>query len=457
MESAAALSQRSSRLTWLAVALATGVCALLATVGADARWLAALGATIVRTHSIPDGVPYAAASSAHWVNVPVLGELAFHAFESLGGDRGLLLAQVVAVALAFALLALDMRAAVAPDASRAIVLVAVLFAAAPSLIVARSQLFSLVLFPALLLVVRSEARRRSPRVWLLVPLIALWSNLHGAVLAGLAVAAAYLLLHRLRSDPAVAITVLLASVAALFLTPALARTGEYYVGVLHSEAARRGDGMWAPLSVHAPFDVLFVVVAVPLVMLALRSRLPRWELVCLVALAVSSIHVSRNSVWLAMFIAVPAACGLGRTRLRDVVPSQIVVVACAVVPVLLFVVGIARTPSANVAGTTLRDRAVSLAHGTPILADDADAEQLALDGHRVWIANPLDAFDRRDQLLYLEWLDGTAPGDRVLDRDARVVLVMRDSPSQRRLARDASFRSVGRDETSVLYVRTGTS
>src|SRR6266480_2512109 len=192
---------QSPRLTWLAVAVGAGACALLGSVGADARWLAALGRAIVAQGSIPAGVPYAAAPSVDWVNVPVLGELIFHALQVVGGDRGLLVGQLIAVTAALTLLALGMRALGTPDAASATVLVLVFFAAVPSFIIVRAQLFSLVLFCAALLLLRAESRRPSRRVWLLVPLIALWANLHGAVLVGLEVAAAYLVVERARREP----------------------------------------------------------------------------------------------------------------------------------------------------------------------------------------------------------------------------------------------------------------
>jgi len=59
--------------TWLTVALATAACALMATVGADARWLVALGGEIADSGRIPDGVPFATAGSDGWQNVPALG------------------------------------------------------------------------------------------------------------------------------------------------------------------------------------------------------------------------------------------------------------------------------------------------------------------------------------------------------------------------------------------------
>jgi hypothetical protein len=443
---------QSSRLTWLAVAMSAGGCALLGSVGADARWLAALGRTILAQGSVPSGVPYAAAPSVDWVNVPVLGELVFHALQVAGGDRGFLIAQLVATSAALALLALGMRAVGAPDAASAVVLMLVFFAAAPSFIIVRAQLFSLVLFCALLLLLRAESRNPSRRVWLLVPLIALWANLHGAVLVGLAITAAYLVLERARRELAAAASVLVACCAALFSTPALAGSGGYYLGVLQSEAAQRGEGMWAPLSAHKPFDVLFIVLAIPLLVFAYRSGLRVWELACIAALAGLTLHAGRNNVWLLCFVAAPAAHGLGRRFLRELAISPRTVALCAAVPATFLALGLLQTPRQYNAGERLRGQAVRLAAGRPILADGMDAEQLALDGRRVWIANPLDAFSRHDQRLYLDWLNASPAGDALL-RHATAVVVARGSKPQQRLERDRSFRRAALDAKAAIYVR----
>jgi hypothetical protein len=443
----------SCRLTWLAVYFGAGACALLSGIGADARWLAALGREIVHRGAIPDGVPYAAAPSMDWVNVPVLGELIFHALQAVGGDRGLLLAQLVAATGALVLIVFEMRAVRAADPAGALVILAVFFAAAPALIIVRAQLFSLVLFCVTLLLLRSETRAPSRRIWLLVPLVAVWANLHGAVLTGLAVASAYLMLERLRQQPFVVLGVLTASIAALFLTPALLDSGDYYLGVLRSEAALRGEGMWAPLSPHSPFDIVFVVMAIPLVWFAYRSRLRPWELACVASFATITIHAGRNSVWLIFLIAAPAAKGLSRGRLAtfSLAPRRELMVSW--VPAALFVAGVLHAPPQDGAGERVRRQAAVLAAGTPILADGIDAERLALDGQRVWIANPLDAFAARDQRLYLDWLDARPAGDSLLDESGAVVLVSRGSPPQQRLSRDPAFRRVARDAEAVVYVR----
>jgi len=436
---------------WLPVAAAAAVSAFLGTVAADARWLAALGAYIVRRGSIPDFVPYAAAPSGGWHNVPALGELAFHFLEALGGDRALLIAQVLAVGFGFAILAVDARRA---GASRSGALL-VLFLAVPSAFTAiplvRAQLFSLALFPLLVLLLRSESRAPSRRVWLLLPLIALWSNLHGAVLVGLAVAGTYLVFERARREPWVAAGALAGSVVALFATPALWNTGSYYAGVLGNEAARRGIGLWARPSLSSPVDVIFTVGAIVLVAAALRGRPRPWEVVVLVGLALLSLRAVRAGVWLVFFTATPAAFAFGSIR----APRARVAVPILAVLFIATVFGLVRGPHDGGARGALLDDALRQAAGTPILATDLLAEQVALAGGRIWIGNPIDAFPKRDQRVYLDWLQGRSAGDIALRHAPRVVLVKPGSQPERRLAQNPAFQELGHDSGAVLYIRRG--
>lgn len=444
-----------SSLTWLAIAAVTAGAALLAQIGADSRWLAALGGHIATAWAIPDGLPYAALPSAGWENAPVLAELVFHALYTGFSDRGLVLAQIGAVVAAFVFLGRDMRAAGAGDASRALILVVTALAAAPALLVVRAQLFSLALFPLLVLLLRSETRTPSRRIWLIVPLVALWSNLHGAVLVGVAVSAAYLLLHRLRQQPAVAVGVLVASLTALLATPALWGTFAYYHGVLTSEVAVRGSGLWAPLSLHAPFDVAFLLVAIPLSVAVLRVRPVAWELAVLAGLAAMAVHANRNTVWFALFAAVPAARALGfasspgRTR-----QFERMILVCTCLLGTGAVLAAVKEPVQTAAGSELIRQTVAAAADEPVLADPLNAERLVLAGQRIWIGNPLDAFSSPAQRAYLDWLDGRAPGDTLLARRSCVILVTIDSAPQRRLARSSAFRELDRDAKAVLYRRT---
>ncbi len=350
-----------------------------------------------------------------------------------------MLALVGAVALAIATLALDMRRADAADAPSALVLLLVGVAAAQSLLIVRGQLFSLALFPVLVLILRNQARLPSEAVWLLPPLFALWSNLHGGVLVGVAVAGSYLLLHRVRRTPVTAIAVLVASLGAVLLTPSLLDTRRYYHGVIGSEAAVGHEGLWAPLSLDMPLDLAFLVAGIPLVIAALASRPRFWELVALTGLAAMTIQAGRNAVWLVLFAATPAAAWLTGSREWRFHPPRFVTAVLAACLAGVLAIGLGRAPVPPGAGEKLRARAALESGSAPILADDINAEALALDGRIVWIANPLDAFDLGDQRLYLDWIAGRTSGD-ALPKAFPAALVTVDSPPAVRLARDDGWR-----------------
>ncbi len=439
---------RSIPASALAVAGAVSVAAAIGAIGADTRWLAALGGEIVSSGGVPDGVPFASAPSQGWDNVLVLAELAFHALDVLG-DRGFLLAQLTAVTVGFAILAVDARRAGATEAATAVVLLVVVVGALTSIAVVRLQLFSLALFPVLLLLLRGETRGPSRRIWLLVPLIAVWGNLHGAVLVGLAVATAYLAFERARIQPVTALGVWVASVLALFATPALGRTYDYYRGVLENEAARRGVGLWEPVDPGSPLGLLLIAAAAALVLLALRARPKLWEIVALAGLAFLTVRTARSGVWLLFTAAAPAARALPIAR----TPRPALAVAGAAATGALILVGIVRGPVPTVASPETLSRALSEARGTPVLAEPALAEQVAAGGGRIWVGNPLDAFSRSDQKLYLDWVDGARSGDAALTRAPRIVIVRPGSPAAERLQGNGSVEELVREENAVVYRR----
>jgi hypothetical protein len=442
----AALSWSTARLL-ATVALITGSTGLVATVGADSRWLAALGGSIVARGSVPAGIPFASAGSGHWHNTLVLAELAFYALERGLGDRGLILAQLAAVALALSILARDALAA----GGRSIAISSALLLAAvgsiPSLAVARVQLFSLVLFPVMVALLRSEARRPSQRIWLALPLLALWSNLHGAALSGLAILYAYLALSRLRVDWATTVAVAAGAALAMCCTPAGIGTVAYYHGLVTNLAAERGLGQWAPLG-QSPLDWVLVAAAVPLALRTARGGPRPWEAVVMIGLGVLTIKAARDGVWLLFLMVGPASL---HTRVKR--DWNGLVPVAGVLAIGLLALALARAPHAGGASRSIVARAIALAHGGPILADPIPAEQVALAGGRIWAGNPIDAFSRRVQGSYLDWVDGAGEGTVALAQPrVRVALVSRGSAAQRLTARDPAYVRAGADATAVIYV-----
>jgi hypothetical protein len=205
--------------------------------------------------------------------------------------------------------------------------------------------------------------------------------------------------------------------------------------------------MWAPLSVTSGFDLLLLAAGVALVALALRARPPLWETVVLVAMAILTVRTARFGVWLLLFAGPPAARGL---RLRSVRRRVWPALAAAAA---LAALGVVRGPFSQGASDRVLDDALQRAGGTPILADGVLAEQVALAGGRVWMSNPLDAFRRQDQRLYLDWIEGRPAGRRALEHAPRVVLVSSGSDAGRLVASLPDLRAVAADDHAVLYVR----
>jgi hypothetical protein len=421
----------------LVVPLLAAATAAFGVVGADARWLAAVGSAIADGHVV-HSVPFATAPTSGWVNPTVLAEVVFHGLWALLGDRGLILAQTLAVLGAFVVLARGLRREAADGAAVAAVLFFVLVGALPAVLVARNQLFSLLLFPLLLLFLEQESRMPSRRIWLAVPLLAVWANLHGAVLVGFALLAVYIVIARRRALP-----VLLAAAVALCATPELWHTPRYYAAVSENEAARMGVGLWAPLGA-GPFDVLFVIAALTLLVIAVWPRTrswQAWEAVAVAGLVAASVHAARLGTWLLFVVAYPATRSL-RLRRRSTV-----LVLVPVVLALLAVGGIAHTPF-DAGSRVLAE--VAARSGSPVLAEPVPAEQVAVDGGRVWVANPLEAFRHRDQRLYLDWVAGKAGGSAAV-ANAQLVLALRDSPAGRAAARDRRLEALRRTSKAVLY------
>lgn len=432
------------------IALVTALAALLGRVGSDAGWLAALGHVIVARGGVPHGVPFAAASTAHWPNALVLSEVTFDGITSVFGQRGLMVAQLVAVLTALLLLSRDARAGGGEGFGTGAALLLVALGASTSLAIARVQMFSLILFPALLWLLRSEARRPSPRIWWAVPLLALWSNVHGAALLGVGTLLVYLAVERGRHRPLESLAVAMAGVVALSLTPAGLHTVTYYIGLTSNVAVQRGEGLWGPLSLSSPLDLVMLLAVLLLASWAWRGGLRRWEVVMAAFLAALTVKADRDGVWLLFFLTAPAARSLKPVRfLRALTP-----VALAG-SVLIVSISLARGPIPTGASPSLLDRAIAAARGTPVLADGTIDEQVAESGGRIWAGNPIDAFPRRVQAAYLSWLAGSRPGDGALTSGVHVVLVTRGGHSQALMARTPGFVATAEDPKTVLYERSG--
>jgi len=322
------------------------------------------------------------------------------------------------------------------------------------------SLLPFVLTAALL---RRQDAAPSRAIWWLVPLFALWGNLHGGVLVGVAVLAVFLVASRGGGTPARRALVGAAAVLSLLATSAGLGTPAYYLGVLGNEAAARGSDLWAAPNLGNALDLAMIGAAAVLLGMCVRRGLPLWEWLVTAGLVVATLMTARNGIWLILFVA-PAAAGLrragGDSDADDVTAPPVprprwwwpVVGAAAAGSLLVCAWQLDRRaeqvgpPGASVVATV---RAV--ADGRPVLADEPLAETLAQAGLTVWAANPIDAFPRDIQGQFLDFLaDGRVP-PAASDVD---VAVVRDDALPELLAR-GGWVETARTGGYVVVTRQG--
>jgi hypothetical protein len=189
---------------------------------------------------------------------------------------------------------------------------------------------------------------------------------------------------------------------------------------------------------------LFVIAAVALLAIAVlpgTRHWHAWEVVAIAGLAAASVHAARLGTWLLFLAAYPAARAL---RVRR--PSSVPLLLPAFLA-LAAVGGIVHTPFD--AGSRALAR-VAARSGVPVLAEPVPAEQVAVAGGTIWLANPLEAFRHADQRLYLDWAAGKARGRAAIEH-ARLVLVLRGSAAGLSAARDRRLVLVRQTSKAVLY------
>ena len=423
----------------LPVALVTALCLILlaytVTIGADTMWLVALGGAVVSECAVPRGVPFMAADTADWANVPVLGQLLMFLIDGLG-PAALLLTQLIAVTSALIGLAVSARRLGASGLGTALGLFAFVLGQLPALGVVRAQVWSIPLFVLMVALLRHESQHPSRRIWLVVPLVIIWGNLHGAVLVGVAAAGAYLLLDRIRRDPLTSVSVGAVMVGSLWLTPSGFRSHEYYLGVLGNEAAQRGEGLWAPMDLGSAFAWLMVISTLTLLIGALRQALPLWEYAIIAGLLFMTFQAARNGIWLAIWLVPGAAVSLGtlapngRERRPVLRRSGLAAVGGGLALLAVVTIGIhQRSMVVSSDRQTARQIASIVGPDRPTLATSPLSELLAVEGVTIWAGNPIDALPRPRQAAFLDFLAMRYESSTQAHEPPEVVVVRSQDPA----------------------------
>jgi hypothetical protein len=299
----------------------------------------------------------------------------------------------------------------------------------------RAQMFALPLFMAVFLLLRADSHSSSRRVYLTLPLLALWANLHGSVTLGIALVALRgltvgwerrrTLLGRGRAWIRPAALTLLPALT-LFLTPYGISVVPYYRATLFSGWFSKLVTEWQPItSAPLPATFFFVLAGVALWSFGRDpGKTTLWERAALVFLMVAAISAIRNLVWVVLaaipIVAVSIDPGVRRETGNQSSQRHIngaIAIAAAVCLVVAALSTLARSgrafekayPSSVLSAVRA---ARSADPGTNVLADVSYADWLlwrdpSLRGHL--------AFDGRFELLShhgIRTLAAVAAGER---------------------------------------------
>ena len=286
----------------------------------DVWWHLKTGELIVREGAIPVADPFSYTRlGTPWLAHEWLSEVAMYAVFARLGFIGLMLMEAVLVCLLFVLLYLLARRNLRSEIG-ALGIAGLCGFAGWQLWSPRPQLFTYVLLALLLLMLADGVRGRV--VWLLIPMLALWSNLHGAWIFGLLVMAAILGEEAIRYRRLRPIAVLGLSALAVLIGPSpLARAVypiQYFTGRIPTSEVMEFQSPNFRDPSTLPFEILLVVLVAAMFIGRKPMRVSAWALLILAFhMSLSSVrHIPLFAIIAAPVLGMQMQAALDRRRLR---------------------------------------------------------------------------------------------------------------------------------------------
>ena len=252
------------------------------------------------------------ARGEEWIDQQWLAQLVYYGLAAFGGIKAVLLGHLLLLGVTFTAILQTARAQGASAAAAALTAVPALFIA-PWAMQVRPQTLALPLFVALLALLLADARRRSKQVFLVLPLLVLWANIHGTVLLGVAIVGLYAttsLLQRPRMPVGRAGLLVAGAAAAAFATPYGLEITGYYHQMLLNPLLPEFVSEWRPTKLSIFTLPFYALAGATLYLLGRVGRtLTRFEQLLLLALLANALLVIRNITWfaLAALIILPRA------------------------------------------------------------------------------------------------------------------------------------------------------
>ena len=292
-------------------------------------WMALLSGRVVAQHGLPSHETITIwAQGRDWIDQQWLAQLGLYGLDRLGGLQLVLLFHAALVTAGLAAAAVLARRLGGSARSTTWIALPVLVAFWPGAAVMRPQSFAYVLFVGVVWLLLEDLRRSSRRVYLVLPLLVLWANLHGSVIVGAALASGYGLveladsLWKQRTVHPRSLVLLVAPWMCMLASPYAASLPRYYHEIFSSSFGSYVTE-WAPTTLtllHAPVYLL----ALGGVWLIGRTRgaTSAFEKLAFVGVTLLAFDAVRNTVWLALLSLVLLPRLLDELRAPAVEPKR---------------------------------------------------------------------------------------------------------------------------------------
>jgi hypothetical protein len=252
-----------------------------------------------------------------WTDQQWLAHLFFYGVHSLGGHALLAVAAALVVVAAFSIAAAGARSLGAGPRAIWVLFLPVLMAA-PWAWSIRAQMLALPLYAGLVWLLASQARRPSSRVWLALPILVVWANVHGSATLGallvMLLGAYELVRGRGRTWVRSALLLVLPALAVLVTPHGPIDTARYYHLMLIDPpfAEVVTEWQWADPDTNTMFFYVVALIALPLAYLG-RKRLTPFDLGVLALTLVGALTAIRGVAWFALACMVLLPVAIGRT------------------------------------------------------------------------------------------------------------------------------------------------
>ncbi len=267
-------------------------------------WMAIVSGRWIVQHGLPSHDALTVfARGRRWTDQQWLAQLGLYGLWRLGGVKLALFVHALLVTSGLAGAALFARTRGATARSVTWIAIPVLIAYYPVASVMRPQSFAFPLFAAVLWLVLADARQPSRRVFLTLPLLVLWTNLHGSVVLGAMLVSLDGLVSMVqqRRPSGRGLALLLAPWACVFASPYGPHLPAYYEKILVGGDFKQFVTEWRPTTLTAQTAAVYLLVLGGLWLLGRAGRsAPLLDQLAFVLTSVLAFEAVRNTAWIGL-------------------------------------------------------------------------------------------------------------------------------------------------------------